>query len=226
MNPLADFSVVLGGPLYRLYRRLGLSGESLEFLRRRSMAVALFAWLPLLLLAVIDGNAWNGVAQAFLPDVDVHARLLVALPLLLGAELHVHGRMRGSMPQFVDRGIVTDAARPQFDAALDSVRRLRESQARGALVARARLRRRYRRRLAPSRVARRGHLVSHGRRRRYADYARGLVVCGRESAAVPVHDLSLVRAPRLVGVVSVESVAVGPLANSRRIPTRAAGSAF
>ena len=96
-------------------------------MRRRSIAVALFAWLPLLVLAVIDGNAWSGVAQAFLPDVDVHARLLVALPLLLGAELHVHGRMRGSMPQFVERGIVSDAARPQFDAALGSVRRLRES---------------------------------------------------------------------------------------------------
>ena len=90
--------------------------------------MALFAWLPLLVLAIIEGNAWPGAAQVFLLDVDVHARLLVALPLLLGAELHVHGRMRGSMPQFIDRGIVTDAARPQFEAALGSVRRLRESR--------------------------------------------------------------------------------------------------
>lgn len=127
MNPVADFSVVLGGPLYRLFRRLGLSGESLELFKRRAAAVALFAWLPLLVLAVIEGNAWPGAAQVFLLDVDVHARLLVALPLLLGAERHVHGRMRSSMPQFIDRGIVTDAARPQFEAALGAVRRLRES---------------------------------------------------------------------------------------------------
>ena len=134
MNPVADFSVVLGGPLYRLFRRLGLSGESLERFKRRAAAVALFAWLPLLVLAIIEGNAWPGAAQVFLLDVDVHARLLVALPLLLGAELHVHGRMRSSMSQFIDRGIVTDAARPQFEAALGSARRLRESSLAEILV--------------------------------------------------------------------------------------------
>jgi len=128
MNPLADFSVVAGGPVNRFYRRIGLAGESLEFFKRRALVVALFAWLPLLLLSVVEGNAWGGVAQAFLLDVDVHARLLVALPLLLGAEIHVHGRMRSLVPVFIDRGIVTDAARPQFDAALDSTRRLCESR--------------------------------------------------------------------------------------------------
>jgi hypothetical protein len=128
VNVLTDFSVVAGGPLNGFFRRIGLAGESLELLGRRALAVALFAWLPLLVLSLIEGNAWSGARQAFLLDVDVHARLLVALPLLLAAELHVHGRMRGSVAQFLDRGIVTDAARPQFDAALRSLRRLRESR--------------------------------------------------------------------------------------------------
>jgi hypothetical protein len=128
VNPLADFSVVVGGPLNGFFRRIGLSGESLELVARRALAVALFAWLPLLALSLAEGYAWSGVEQAFLFDVDVHVRLLIALPLLLAAEPHVHGRMRGSVGQFVERGIVTDAARPQFDAALHALRRLRESR--------------------------------------------------------------------------------------------------
>ena len=128
MSQTAEFSIVLGGPLYRLYRRVGIAGESLELAARRATAVALFCWLPLLLLALYEGNAWGGVRQAFLLDVDVHARLLLALPLLLGAERYVHTRMKGSVQAFVDRGIVGEAARPQFDAALNTLHRLRESR--------------------------------------------------------------------------------------------------
>lgn len=128
MHPLKDFSVVAGGPLNGFFKRIGLSGESLELVGRRTLVVALFAWLPLLALSIGEGAAWSGVQQVFLLDVDVHVRLLVALPLLLAAEPHVHERMRGSAAQFLDRGIVTDAARPQFDAAVHSLRRLRESR--------------------------------------------------------------------------------------------------
>jgi hypothetical protein len=128
VNSLADFSIVVGGPLNGFFKRIGLCGESLELVARRALAVALFAWLPLLVLSVGEGYAWSGPQQPFLFDVDVHMRLLIALPLLLAAEPHVHGRMRGSVGQFLERGIVTDAARPQFDAALASLRRLRESR--------------------------------------------------------------------------------------------------
>jgi len=128
LHTLANFSIVAGGPLNGFFKRIGLSGESLELVGRRTLVVALFAWLPLLALSIGEGNAWSGVQQVFLLDVDVHVRLLVALPLLLAAEPHVHERMKGSVTQFLDRGIVTDAARPQFDAALHSLRRLRESR--------------------------------------------------------------------------------------------------
>lgn len=123
-----DFSVVLGGPLYRLYRRTHLSGESLELVPRRAATLCLLAWLPLLILTLIEGNAWSGAAQPFLRDVDVHARLLLALPLLLGAEWHVHRRMSGVARRFVELGLVPPEARPKFDAAVASVQRVRESR--------------------------------------------------------------------------------------------------
>ncbi len=123
-----DFSLVLGGPLYQLFRRAHLSGDVLELLTRRAIILSLLAWLPLLALSVWEGHAWGGsVKLPFLHDVDTHARLLLALPLLVVAELVVHRRMRLVVRQFVDRGLIPDGARAKFDAAIASAMRLRNS---------------------------------------------------------------------------------------------------
>jgi hypothetical protein len=46
-------------------------------LRRRILVIALFAWLPLLVLSVVEGHAWGGgVKMPFLYDVDTHVRFL------------------------------------------------------------------------------------------------------------------------------------------------------
>lgn len=123
-----DFSLVLGGPLYQLFRRTRLSGETLELLRRRVSVISLFAWLPLLFLSILEGNAWgSAVAMPFLQDVDVHVRFLLALPLLVVAELVVHRRVRPLVGQFVQRGLVPPASLQRFDAAVAAALRLRNS---------------------------------------------------------------------------------------------------
>ncbi len=123
-----DFSVVLGGPLYQIVRRAHLTGDALELLRRRIVVIALFAWLPLLILSALGGRAWgDAVRVPFLADIEVHVRFLVALPLLILAELVVHQRMRPVMRQFVERGLIADTSRARFDAALPSALRLRNS---------------------------------------------------------------------------------------------------
>ena len=65
----------------------------------------------------------------FLRDVEVNARLLVALPLLVAAEIVVHERMRAIVRQFVDRRLISGDARPPFDRAIASAFRLRNSVA-------------------------------------------------------------------------------------------------
>src|SRR5438270_914491 len=112
------FSLVLGGPLYQLYRRTRIAGDALELLHRRVIAIALLAWLPLFALSLVEGHAWHGVDVPFLLDVEVHARLLVALPLLIVAELVIHRRMPGVVRQFVDRGIIGEGVREKFEAAI------------------------------------------------------------------------------------------------------------
>ena len=122
-----DFSLVLGGPLYQIWRRTGLAGDTLQLLRRRLVSITVLAWVPLLVLSATEGHAWGGGGLPFLRDVEVHSKLLLAMPLLILAELVVHRRMRPVIQQFLDRGLITAATRPRFEAAISSAMRLRNS---------------------------------------------------------------------------------------------------
>jgi hypothetical protein len=126
-NP-PDFSLVHGGPLFQLLLRAHLSDDALELARQRIVVIALLAWLPLLLLAALEGQLIGGsVAVPFLMDVEVHIRFLVAIPLMVGAELVVHRRMRLLVKQFLERDLIPEGAMPRFDAAIHSAFRLRNS---------------------------------------------------------------------------------------------------
>ena len=129
-TPEPDFSLVLGGPLYQLFRRARLAGDALELLRRRILVLGGVAWLPLLVITVWEGNAWGrAVPMPFLYDVEVQARFLLALPLLVVAELVVHQRLRQVVGEFLVRGIIPAHARARFDATVASAIRLRNSMA-------------------------------------------------------------------------------------------------
>ncbi|MBV8436232.1 MAG: hypothetical protein JOY95_01815 [Silvibacterium sp.] len=122
-----DFSLVLGGPLFQMLRKAHLEGDHLEHLRRRMIVITLFAWLPLLLLASIGSLAGNVARLSFLHDVEVQVRLLIALPILIAAELVVHLRLRPVVRGFIRRQIVPPKSLPRFDIALDSAKRVRDS---------------------------------------------------------------------------------------------------
>jgi hypothetical protein len=122
-----DFSLVLGGPIYQLFRRSHLAGDGLELLQRRLLTITLFAWLPLLLLATLGSSAGNVGRISFFHDVEVHVRFLIALPVLVAAELLVHSRIRPVVRRFVERRIVLPQDLPRFDKAIESAIRLRNS---------------------------------------------------------------------------------------------------
>ena len=123
-----DFSLVLGGPLFQIFRRAYLSDNGLELLRRRIIVITAFSWLPLLVLSAVKGTAWgNLVSLPFIHDIDAHARLLISLPLIIGAEKIVHERMRDIIKVFLERRLIPERAREQFDKAAASANRLRNS---------------------------------------------------------------------------------------------------
>jgi hypothetical protein len=123
-----DLSLVLGGPLYQLFKRAHLSGHALELLRRRILVLSGIAWVPLLLLSALAGPPLgSAIAIPFLYDIEVHVRFLVALPILIAAELVVHRRLRPVVAQFLERRIVVPEDLARFREAVTSTLRLRNS---------------------------------------------------------------------------------------------------
>jgi hypothetical protein len=130
----AGFSLAAGGPLYRLLLKGHLTSPSMQLLQRRVLLFVAVAWLPLLALSLAEGHAFAGVAIPFLHDVETHARLLLALPLVLAAEVTMQRRIAEMLPQFEERGLVTAEATPRFHEALASALRLRDSSVAEILI--------------------------------------------------------------------------------------------
>src|SRR5262245_14708401 len=125
----AEFSLVLGGPLYQLFRKTRLEGDHLELLYRRILVLTALAWVPLLILATFGPAAGGTDRLSFFRDVEVHVRFLIALPALIAAELIVHARLSPVVRRFVERRIVLPEDVPKLNSAVESALRLRNSVA-------------------------------------------------------------------------------------------------
>ncbi len=122
---LPDLSLVSGGLLFQLFRKTHLWGDEPRVVFRRILVVLCFVWLPLLLLSTFAGSALGGAVTApFLYDFDVNIRFLIALPLLLAADIAVDSNISTSLQRFVTRRIVLEADLPAFRAAIASGLRL------------------------------------------------------------------------------------------------------
>jgi hypothetical protein len=89
-----------GGPGDALLRRLKLQPLGLGT-RRTAVALAAVTWTPLLILSAIHGVAVSGPQIPFLYDLAAHVRFLVALPVLILAEVPIGFRLRRAAAHFV-----------------------------------------------------------------------------------------------------------------------------
>jgi hypothetical protein len=119
-----DFSLVLGGPLFQLFRKAHLAGDHLQLLYRRIIFITAVTWLPLFLLSTLRSSG-GSLVLSFVRDIDTHVRLLVALPVLIAAELIVHLRLRVAVQGFTSRNIIVGEDVPKLRAAVESAMRLR-----------------------------------------------------------------------------------------------------
>jgi hypothetical protein len=122
-----DFSLVLGGPLFQLLRKARLEGNALELLHRRIVVFILLTWVPLLVLSIFGSSTGGAPRISFFRDIEVHVRFLIALPILIAAELIVHLRIRPVVRRFVEWRIVLPEDTPVFHKAIESALKIRNS---------------------------------------------------------------------------------------------------
>jgi len=126
MPPTSAFSLVDGGPLCRLMRRLGWTHADGRLDYGRACLVFLgVTWLPLLAMAAVARLQSH---QHLLIDWSVHTRLLIAIPLLLRADVSLHTRTRAVVERFVaDRWAPGEMDR--FDRIVEIAARRRDAAA-------------------------------------------------------------------------------------------------
>ena len=122
------FSLVSGGLFNALLVRCRLLREPVELLRERSLVFVAITWLPLLVISLLEGNAWgSNIHLPFLFDVSTHARFLIAIPLLFLADRFAYERMPPIVEQFRRRGLIEGADLPKLTAILNKGPRLTAS---------------------------------------------------------------------------------------------------
>jgi hypothetical protein len=94
---------------------------------RRATIFALIAWLPLLILSALQGVATRNVKIPFLYDPAAYSRFLLAVPLLIIAEVVIGPRIAAATSQFIKSELILERQYPDFDAAIANGLRLRDS---------------------------------------------------------------------------------------------------
>lgn len=102
------------------------SRRSWGSLAKSSVLLALATWAPLLVASSAEGAVLDHPG-AFLRDVGIHVRLLVALPLLVFAARPIGERLRGALRYLDDAGLIDPEARPRVGEIVGGVRALRRS---------------------------------------------------------------------------------------------------
>jgi hypothetical protein len=127
-SSIESFSLVVGGPFYALLRRLRLVEPAPNIGGRIAMLFAL-TWVPLGCLSALQGVLFGPkVSLPLLYDFSMYGRYFVGLPLLVIAEVVIDPRIRRVVTTFDKSGLIGPEARPRYHAALEGIRRLRDSR--------------------------------------------------------------------------------------------------
>ncbi len=120
------------GPWTWSPRLLHLEHETVAY---RMLLTALVGWVPLVVLAALEGLALRDQPRmSFLLDLAAHARYLVAAPLFIWAAFVYVPQLAYASRHFLSAGLIADADLPRYYALVDSTRRLLASRWVDALI--------------------------------------------------------------------------------------------
>jgi hypothetical protein len=119
IEPDSSFSLVAGGPLYRLLKSLGLLGADQLTTLRTATVLALLAWLPPALLAAAQSlvdSTYHG--WGYFTDLTVPARYLIAVWAMVATERYADDRFKILARQFREVHLLSRDSLPRFEAIL------------------------------------------------------------------------------------------------------------
>ena len=113
-------------PHLGVLRRMRLiSRKDLPELVRRAAIAILIGWVPLAVLSIVLTHLRaEGIDRAFFADIGTHARMLLAVPLLIAAEYIIMPRLEVVGLHFRTSSILAPTARDRFDEIVADTRRL------------------------------------------------------------------------------------------------------
>jgi hypothetical protein len=119
-----ELSLMEGGPGGALMKRLRLIRPELGAASARTaIGLAAITWLPLLVFSLFEGLALGGARIPFLYDLAAYVRFMVAVPVLVLAEIPIGIRLRAIAMHFLDAGLVREGDQKQFASSVfDTVR--------------------------------------------------------------------------------------------------------
>lgn len=121
--------ILRAGPFNLLQEKIGLMDADNPRTVMRAVLFALVSWLPLVILAGIQGNALNGGPErSMLLDYPSHARFLLAVPLFIVGEAAVDKRFLIVADYLFASGIIADSERRLYASIISDTRRLRDSR--------------------------------------------------------------------------------------------------
>src|SRR5262249_51667967 len=128
-SEIADrFSLVCGGPIYRFQVWLRMAMPNEHQVAKRAGLVILVTWAPLLLLSIAQGQAFGTRVQVpLLHDFAQNIRFLVAVPLLVVAEIIIDPRIRHAVRHFIASGLTPIDQLPAFEKVILKTTNLRDS---------------------------------------------------------------------------------------------------
>jgi hypothetical protein len=126
-NPL-EFSIINGGLFDQALNLAGLNKPDPKSLGLRLAALIVISWLPLLILSAKAGLLLGTTVQIpFLHDFVVHARFLIAVPLLVIAEIVIAPKGGLVIRHFFTSGLIPERDLPEFRRSIVDALRWKES---------------------------------------------------------------------------------------------------
>lgn len=123
-NSAVESVLLEGGPFSRLETRLGLIRPGERRVRRRALLAALIGWVPLAVLAAVEGHALGDTPlESFLLDFATYARFLIAVPVFVIAEAECLPRLAEIARHFSDTGLVASTDQTRYEAVVASTAR-------------------------------------------------------------------------------------------------------